>query len=153
MERNTEPEKMHLSSEDEHKGIEPVLRATQLVRDRVIEDFIKTHDREPRPSELPTIYVTSFAYILGGWKAMVSTSQSNGHYYEVTHNNQKRETYVDRYSKDYNVCIPDPDRVEIQNTTPSQPTILNIYPPTPSDADLQRLRERLQGNGRGPTLA
>lgn len=45
------------------------------------------------------VYVVSFAYILGDWKAMVSTSKSDGRYYEVTHNATKKETYVDTYVK------------------------------------------------------
>ena len=112
MERNTDPDKMHLSSVDEHKGIQPITRAVQLVRDQIQENARETRDRWLREDELPTIYVTTFAYILGGWKAMVSTSWSDGHYYEVTYNEAKLETYVDRYSKDYNVCVVDPDDVE-----------------------------------------
>lgn len=49
--------------------------------------------------DLEQIYVTSFAFILGGWKAMVSTSVPDGRYYEVTHNASKKETYVDTYVK------------------------------------------------------
>lgn len=48
---------------------------------------------------LSEIYITSFTYILGGWKAMVSTSVPDGKYYEVTHNTSKQETYVDTYIK------------------------------------------------------
>lgn len=48
---------------------------------------------------LSQIYVVSFTYILGGWKAMVSTSVPDGKYYEVTHNASKEETYVDTYVK------------------------------------------------------
>lgn len=48
---------------------------------------------------LNDIYVVSFTYILGGWKAMVSTSIPDGKYYEVTHNASKQETYVDTYIK------------------------------------------------------
>lgn len=112
MERNTDPDKMHLSSVDESKGIQPVLRAVELVRDQIQENALKERSRYLGADELPTIYVTTFTYILGGWKAMVSTSWSDGHYYEVTHNAQKLETYVDRYSKDYNVCVVHPDDFE-----------------------------------------
>lgn len=105
--RNTEPEKMNLSSADEHLGIAPVNKAVTLVRSRIAEDFLKARDRYPGADELPVIYVVSFTYILGGWKAMLSTSWADGHYYEVTYNVTKRETYIDRYSKDYNEVIPD----------------------------------------------
>lgn len=109
MTRNTDPEKMHLSSADEHKGIEPILRATELVRLMLDTEFMEENGRAPGEGETPVVYVVWFAYILGGWKALVSTSAANGHYYEVTYNKAKLETYIDRYSKDYNECVPDPD--------------------------------------------
>ena len=54
------------------------------------------------------VYVVWFCFILGGWKALVSTSLPDGMYYEVTHNVSKSETYLDAYKKFDNVCIPDP---------------------------------------------
>lgn len=45
------------------------------------------------------IYIVMFSYILGGWKALLSTSRPDGKYYEVTHNPSKKETYVDTYVK------------------------------------------------------
>lgn len=112
MDRNTDPDKMHLSSADEHKGIEPITRAVELVRQEIQQDALRNRDRYLREEELPTIYVTQFTYILGGWKAMVSTSWADGHYYELTYNSEKLETYIDRYSKDYNHCVVDPDDVD-----------------------------------------
>jgi hypothetical protein len=53
------------------------------------------------------VYIVSFTYILGGWKAMVSTTLSDGMYYEVTYNVAKHETYIDAYKKWDNVCVPD----------------------------------------------
>lgn len=55
--------------------------------------------------DLRDIYVVSFTYILGGWKAMVSTSIPDGRYYEVTHKPEHDGTdgpectYVDTYVK------------------------------------------------------
>lgn len=40
------------------------------------------------------VYVVWFCYILGGWKALVSTPVEDGRYYEVTHNHEKNENYV-----------------------------------------------------------
>lgn len=105
--RNTERDKMSLSSDDERKGIEPIEHAVRAVKYAIYDDITKENGRAPDERELPTIYVVWFAYILGGWKAMLSTSESNGHYYEVTYNKPKGETYLDRYSKDYNEVIPD----------------------------------------------
>lgn len=53
------------------------------------------------------VYVVSFMYILGHWKAMVSTTLPDGMYYELTHNSAKNETYLDSYKKWDNVVIPD----------------------------------------------
>lgn len=105
--RNTEPENMNLSSSDETTGSGYINRAIELVRSEIADDFLRARDRYPAPDEMPVIYVVTFTYILGGWKAMVSTSWANGHYYEITYNVAKRETYIDRYSKDYNHVIPD----------------------------------------------
>jgi len=53
------------------------------------------------------IYIVSFTYILGGWKAMASSNLPDGLYYEVTYNVARKETYVDTYKRYGNVCIPD----------------------------------------------
>lgn len=144
--RNTEPEKMNLSSNDEHLGIEPITKAVSHVLYKIVEDFLEENGRQPEGDELPTVYVVWFTYILGGWKAMLSTSWADGHYYEVTYNVAKRETYIDRYSKDYNDCITDPPikGESSVHITPAQP-VINIYnssPPVDADA-IRQLRNRL----------
>jgi hypothetical protein len=48
---------------------------------------------------LDNIFVVWFAKTLGNWKAVLSTSLSDGYYYEVTHNGAKHETYLDVYAK------------------------------------------------------
>ena len=53
------------------------------------------------------VYVVWFAFTLGNWKALISTTLPDGMYYEVTHNAAKAETYLDAYKKFDNVCIPD----------------------------------------------
>lgn len=53
------------------------------------------------------VYIVTFAYILGGWKAMVSTTLPDGRYYEVTYNFAKKETYLDVYKREENICIQD----------------------------------------------
>lgn len=52
-------------------------------------------------------YVVMFSFVLGSWKALVSTTVPDGMYYEVTYNKAKGETYLDAYKKWDNVCIPD----------------------------------------------
>lgn len=58
-------------------------------------------------SSTDDVYVVWFCYILGGWKALVSTTVVDGMYYEVTYNKEKGETYLDAYKKWDNVCIKD----------------------------------------------
>ena len=53
------------------------------------------------------VFVVWFCKALQNWKALVSTTVSDGMYYEVTHNGDKGETYLDAYKKWENVCIPD----------------------------------------------
>lgn len=53
------------------------------------------------------VYVVWYTYILGHWKALVSTTLPDGMYYELTYNSDKHETYLDAYKKFDNVMIPD----------------------------------------------
>lgn len=51
------------------------------------------------------MYIVWFCKTLQNWKALVSTDVINGVYWEVTHNGDKNETYVDTYTKSSNLCI------------------------------------------------
>jgi len=51
------------------------------------------------------VYIVWFCNTLQNWKALVSTDAKDNAYYEVTHNGDKNETYVDRYLKDINVKV------------------------------------------------
>lgn len=53
------------------------------------------------------VYIVWFSKTLQNWKALVSTNISDGLYYEVTYNGDKKETYLDVYKKWENKCIPD----------------------------------------------
>ena len=53
------------------------------------------------------VFIVWFCKTLQNWKALVSTTVSDGMYYEVTHNGDKQETYLDAYKKWENVMIPD----------------------------------------------
>lgn len=52
------------------------------------------------------VYVVWFCKTLQNWKALVSTTLPDGMYYEVTHNGDKQEIYLDAYKKFDNVRIP-----------------------------------------------
>lgn len=53
------------------------------------------------------VFIVWFCKTLQNWKALVSTTISDGMHYEITHNGDKNETYLDAYKKWENVCIPD----------------------------------------------
>jgi hypothetical protein len=57
---------------------------------------------------LDEVYVVSFHYVLGHWKAMVSTTLPDGMYYEVTYHASRNVTFIDAYKKWDNVEVPDP---------------------------------------------
>lgn len=54
---------------------------------------------------LDNVYIVWFAKTLQNWKALVSTNVSDGMYYEITHNGDKNETYVDVYKKWENFTV------------------------------------------------
>lgn len=59
------------------------------------------------PLTVEDVYIVWFTKTLQNWKAMVSTDVLSGVYYEVTHNGDKQETYVDIYAKVANFAISD----------------------------------------------
>lgn len=66
----------------------------------ILQDRFK---EEGRPQD--DVYVVWFCYILGGWKALLSTPVEDGRYYEITHNDKKNQTYIDTYVKESNILI------------------------------------------------
>ena len=86
-------------------GNEAMLKkAKQLVvnyynsRVEITDDFEITEEN---------VFIVWFCKTLQNWKALVSTTVSDGMYYEVTYNGDKQETYLDAYKKWENVRIPD----------------------------------------------
>ncbi len=51
------------------------------------------------------VYVVWYCKTLQNHKALLSTSLSDGMYYELTFNGDKRELYLDAYKKFENKCI------------------------------------------------
>jgi hypothetical protein len=45
------------------------------------------------------IYFVNCSYVLGNIKGWLSTTLPDGKYYEVTYNNEKKEMYVDAYTR------------------------------------------------------
>lgn len=52
------------------------------------------------------MYIVWFCKTIQNWKALVSGEEID-EYIEVTYNGEKKETYVDVYKKQKNVCIKD----------------------------------------------
>lgn len=54
---------------------------------------------------IENVYIVWFSKTLQNFKALVSTTVSDGMYYEVTYNGDKKELYLDAYKKWENKCI------------------------------------------------
>ncbi len=57
--------------------------------------------------QVDNTYVVWFCKTLQNWKCLISTVFPDGMYYEVTHNGDTGETYLDAYKKWENVCVKD----------------------------------------------
>lgn len=90
---------MHLNRSDNMQE-----KARRLVMDYFNQRVEKTDGFK---LTLDDVYVVWFSKTLQNWKALVSTTVSDGMYYEVTYNGDKKETYVDVYKKWDNVRVPD----------------------------------------------
>lgn len=77
-------------------------KAKQIVIDYYNEHVGKTDNKKLTESE---VFIVWFSKTLQNWKALISTTISDGMYYEVTYNGDKKETYLDAYKKWENVCV------------------------------------------------
>ena len=68
----------------------------EAVTDYVNEHLDKTDNAEITPDK---VYVVWYCKTLQNWKAFLSTTLPDGRYYEITHNGDKRESYIDVYQK------------------------------------------------------
>lgn len=84
----------------------------QVKAKSLVHRYILT--RLEKTDEVPDfeVYVVWFAKTLQNWKALVSTTLSDGMYYEVTYNGDKKETYIDAYKKFDNISVPDEENHE-----------------------------------------
>lgn len=79
-------------------------KAKQIVIDYYNEHVEITDNKKLKESE---VFIVWFSKTLQNWKALVSTTISDGMYYEVTYNGDKKEAYLDAYIKWENVCVKD----------------------------------------------
>ena len=68
---------------------------------QIVVDYFNNHvdATNNKKITIDDVFVVWFAKTLQNWKALVSTTVSDGMYYEITHNGDKKETYVDAYKK------------------------------------------------------
>ncbi|WP_337507469.1 DUF6275 family protein [Megasphaera sp.] len=76
---------------------------------RIVMNYFNDHVdvADGKRLTMDDVFVVWFAKTLQNWKCLVSTTVSDGMYYEVTHNGDKNETYVDVYKKWENYCVKD----------------------------------------------
>ena len=66
---------------------------------KIVMEYFNSHvdKTDNKQITLDDVYVVWFSKTLQNWKVLVSTNVSDGQYYEITHNRDKNETYVDVY--------------------------------------------------------
>lgn len=76
---------------------------------KIVMNYFNSHidKTDNKQIILDDVYVVWFSKTLQNWKALVSTSVSDGMYYEITYNGDKNEIYVDVYKKWENFTVKD----------------------------------------------
>ena len=88
------------SSDDEGKTF------PEVAKDIVYEQALTLGVLNEHPTfSRDEVYVVWFAYVLGYWKALCSTSLPDGRYYEVTFHKERQIAFVDTYVKTHNVEV------------------------------------------------
>lgn len=79
----------------------------QFCKEQVVEYFNSRADKTDKNGSITTddVFVVWYCKTLQNHKAMLSTTVSDGMYYEITYNGDKREAYLDAYKKWENKCI------------------------------------------------
>lgn len=76
---------------------------------QIVVDYFNSHveKTDNKQITIDDVFIVWFCKTLQNWKALVSTTVSDGMYYEITHNGDTKETYVDAYKKWENFTISD----------------------------------------------
>lgn len=72
-----------------------------------VRDYTNKHIDKSNNIQITTddVFIVWICKTLQNNKALVSTTLSDGMYYEITHNGDKQETYVDAYKKWENFVV------------------------------------------------
>lgn len=75
----------------------------------VIVDYFNTNKDKSDDIriDIDDVFIVWSCKTLQNNKALVSTTVSDGMYYELTYNGDKKELYLDAYKKWQNICIKD----------------------------------------------
>lgn len=74
---------------------------------QIVVDYFNTHADKTDNKQISKedVFIVWSCKTLQNNKALVSTTVSDGMYYEITHNGDKKETYVDAYKKWENFVV------------------------------------------------
>ena len=74
---------------------------------QIVVDYFNSHVEKTDNTVISNndVYIVWFCKTLQNWKALASTNVADGMYYEITHNGDKDETYVDVYKKWENFTV------------------------------------------------
>jgi len=71
----------------------------------IVKDYIDEHLDKSDEKPFYEVYIVWSCKALQNNKALISSSLSDGMYYELTYNGDKKEIYLDAYKKFENKCI------------------------------------------------
>ena len=71
----------------------------------IVREYILTHMDKSEETPDFEVFVVWQVKALQNWKFMISSTLSDGMYYELTYNGDKREWYLDAYKKFDNQMI------------------------------------------------
>lgn len=77
-------------------------KCKEIVRDYANEHLDKSDNKQITTED---VFIVWSCKTLQNNKALASTTLFDGMYYEITHNGDKKEIYVDAYKKFENRCI------------------------------------------------
>jgi hypothetical protein len=72
---------------------------------KIVRDYTEEHLDKTDPKQDFDVYMVWKSKVLQNWKWLISTTLSDGMYYEVTYNGDKNEFYLDAYKKFENRSI------------------------------------------------
>lgn len=73
---------------------------------KIVVDYISEHLDKSDPVPEFEVYLVWMCKTLQNWKFLISSTLSDGMYYELTFNGDKKEWYLDAYKKFENRRIP-----------------------------------------------